>query len=146
MAAEPNILRASASVGLLDTNSPRSRYNRDPVQAHTRSQAEAVEAEGAQHNSHKRDKPDPRRHRRKSAIRQTRSFRPAREEQAISFSFFVLLAVGAVASNHRLSGYFAPALPDADVLGLLGVTINQARLRVADFHQYRAFMASGPPA
>jgi hypothetical protein len=90
MAVEPNILHASANVGLLDTNSLRSSCSRDPVQAHKRSLA-AEEEVGAQHS---RDKPDLRRHRRKSVIRQTRSFRPAREEQAISFSFLVLLAVG----------------------------------------------------
>jgi hypothetical protein len=69
------------------------------------------------------------------------------QEKGKQFRFhFVLLAAGAFASNHRSTDYFAPALPDADVLKLLGVTINLAGFRVADFHQYRAFMASGPPA
>jgi hypothetical protein len=47
MAVEPNILHASANVGLLDTNSLRSRCSRDPVQAHKRSLAAEEEVVGA---------------------------------------------------------------------------------------------------
>jgi hypothetical protein len=75
-------------------------------------------------------------------FRQTRSFRPAREEQAISFSFFVLLAVGYV-RIHRSLRQIASAMPIPDLSEFLCVTVSQARFRLADFHQYRAFMASG---
>jgi hypothetical protein len=34
-------------------------------------------------------------------------------------------------------------MPFPDLFEFLGVTANQARFRLADFHQYRAFMASG---
>ena len=96
-AAEPNTLHASSSVGPLDTNNLRPTHSQDQAPARTRPLEEA--AEGARHNIHKPGhihKPGPRRLRRRSAFRQRRSFRPARQERAISFSFFVLLAVGHV--------------------------------------------------
>lgn len=135
-AAEPNTRHASSSVGPLDTNNLRPMHNQDQAPARTRPLEEAPE--GAQHNIHK---PGPRRLRRRSAFRQMRSFRPAREEQAISFSFFVLLAVGYV-RIHRSLRQIASAMPIPDLSEFLGVTANQARLRLADFHQYCAFMAS----
>src|ERR1700680_624080 len=117
MAAGPNIRHARSNVGPPDTSNPRPMHSPDQARARTRSLEEAAEGV-AQHNSHTRD---PRRLRRRSVFRQTRSFQPAREEQAISFSFFRPPRGGTIISNHRSLDYFAPALPDADVLDCLAL-------------------------